>query len=147
MRRGFVGASMGCMFDTILVATDASANEDEVFSSVERLALRHASKVVVVVVGAASSVSCRVHERVAELRMRGVHARLAVIADGRDKVSVIAHLATAWGADLMLVGGADGGLTQRILESSPCPVLAVSQRTVPLRPPAPAGAGRSPVHS
>ena len=116
------------MFDTILLAIDASSNHESLLSCAQRLATHHRSKVVVVFVGAASSVTRRVHQQIKQLRERGVHARLAVVADGRDRALVIAHMATAWSADLVMVGtgnSADLGLTQRVVESSACPVLAV----------------------
>jgi len=117
------------MFDTILLATDASSDSEALLACAQRLAIPHRSKVVVVFVGAASSVSRRVRRQVEQLRKQGVYARLAVVADGRDKGSVIARLVTVWSADLVMVdGGGAGGdldLTQRIMESSPCPVLAI----------------------
>ena len=86
------------MFETILLATEASADDEDAYPVAERMALSHGSKLVVVFVGAASSVGWRVHDRIAHLRERGIHARLAVIADGRDEAAVMAHLATAWKA-------------------------------------------------
>lgn len=116
------------MFETILLATDVSSTEDLAFSCAERLALRDGSKIVVVSVGAASSVSRRVHRHINQLREQGVHARLAVVADGRDVAVVIARLASAWRADLVMVSGAgDPTLAQRIVETSSCPVLALPE--------------------
>jgi nucleotide-binding universal stress UspA family protein len=117
------------MFETILLATDGSANTDAAFAYARRLADHYGSGVLVVCVGATSSVSQSIRGQVQQLRSDGVRARLAVVADGRDTASVIVHLAEAWNADLLLVGSgsgaADGGMAQRLLESSPCPVLAV----------------------
>jgi hypothetical protein len=83
-----------------------------------------------VYVGTTSSVSQSIRRQVTQLRSDGVPARLAVVADGRDTASVIMHLAQAWNADLLLVGsdgdGAGSGMAQRLFESSPRPVLAVS---------------------
>jgi len=113
------------MFETILLATAASSAEEAAFSCAQRLALRHGSKIVVVSVGAASSVSRRVRRQIEQLREHGLSARLAIVADGRDRALVIARLASAWRADLVLVGAAaDPSLAQRIVETSSCPVLA-----------------------
>ena len=116
------------MFDTIMLAADAASNNDAAIACVHSLALRNGSKVVVVFVGATSSVSRPVHRQITQLREEGVPARLAVVADGRDRASVIAHMAKAWNADLVMVGGGSGvdlDLTQRIVESAACPVIAV----------------------
>ena len=132
------------MLGTILFATDASSNHDAVIACAHRLAIRNGSKVVVVFVGAASSVSRRVHRQIAQLREEGVPVRLAVVADGRDKASVIAHLATAWSADLVMVGGGGSGvdldLAQRVVESSACPILAVPAKPASVSPPVRAAA-------
>ena len=62
----------GSMLGTILFATDASSNHDAVIACAHRLAIRNGSKVVVVFVGAASSVSRRLHRQIAHLREEGV---------------------------------------------------------------------------
>ncbi len=132
------------MLGTILFATDASSNHDAVIACAHRLAIRNGSKVVVVFVGAASSVSRRLHRQIAHLREEGVPVRLAVVADGRDKASVIAHMATAWSADLVMVGGGGSGvdldLAQRVAESSACPILAVPAKPASVSPPVRAAA-------
>ena len=132
------------MLGTILFATDASSNHDAVIACAHRLAIRNGSKVVVVFVGAASSVSRRLHRQIAQLREEGVPVRLAVVADGRDKASVIAHMATAWSADLVMVGGGGSGvdldLAQRVAESSACPILAVPAKPASVSPPVRAAA-------
>jgi nucleotide-binding universal stress UspA family protein len=131
------------MFETILLATDASSNEDAAFSWAQRLAQCHGSKIVVVSVGAASNVSRRIQRQIEQLRERGVPARLAIVADGRDKASVIAHLASASHADLVMVSGAAvPGLAQRIVESSSCPVLALPD-PAPVSPRVPVEGGPS----
>jgi nucleotide-binding universal stress UspA family protein len=116
------------MFEMILLATDGSSGPDAVLAYAQRLAGHYGSGVLVVCIGATSSVSRSIRRQVTQLRIDGVPARLAVVADGRDTASVIVRLATAWNADLLLVGsegiGARSGLAQRLLESSPCPVLA-----------------------
>ena len=117
------------MFETILLAIDGSSRADALLAYAQRLAGHYGSGVLVVCVGATSSVSQSIRRQVTQLRSDGVPARLAVVADGRDTASVIAHLAEAWNADLLLVGsggaGAGGGIAQRLFESSPRPVLAV----------------------
>jgi nucleotide-binding universal stress UspA family protein len=117
------------MFETILLAADGSANTDAAFAYAQRLAGHYGSGVLVVCIGATSSVSRSIRRHVRQLRSDGVRARLAVVAEGRDTASVIVHLADAWNADLLLVGSGSGaagsGMAQRLLESSPCPVLAV----------------------
>ncbi len=118
------------MFETILLAIDGSSRADALLAYAQRLAGHYGSVVLVVCIGATSSVSRSLRRQVTQLRIDGVPARLAIVADGRDTASVIVHLAEAWNADLLLVGsegiGARSGLAQRLLESSPCPVLAVS---------------------
>lgn len=118
------------MFETILLAIDGSSGPDAVLAYAQRLAGHYGSGVVVVCIGATSNVSRSIRRLVTQLRSDGVPARLAVVADGRDTASVIVRLADAWNADLLLVGsdgaGAGSGIAQRLLESSPCPVLAVS---------------------
>jgi len=119
------------MFETILLATDGSANADAAFAHAQRLAGHYGSGVVVVCVGATSSVNRSIRRLVQQLRSDGVPTRLAVVADGRDTASVIMHLVDAWNADLLLVGSgsqaAGGGMAQRLVESSSCPVLAVPE--------------------
>jgi nucleotide-binding universal stress UspA family protein len=134
------------MLGTILFATDASSRNDAVIACAHRLAIRNGSKVVVVFVGAASSVSRRVHRQITQLREDGVPVRLAVVADGRDMPSVIAHMATAWSADLVMVGGGGTGvdldLIRRVVGGSSCPVLAVPGQPASVSPPVPAGASQ-----
>lgn len=117
------------MFETILLAIDGSSRADALLAYAQRLAGYYGSGVLVVCVGATSSVSQSIRRQVAQLRSDGVPARLAVVADGRDTASVIVHLAEAWNADLLLVGsegaGAAEGIAQRLIESSPRPVLAI----------------------
>jgi len=117
------------MFNAILLATDGSANTDAAFACAHQLSGHYGSDVLVVCIGATSSVSQSIRRQVTQFRKDGVPARLAVVADGRDTASVIVRLAEAWNADLLLVesGGAGRGndLAQRLLESSRCPVLAV----------------------
>ena len=118
------------MFETILLAIDGSSGPDAVLAYAQRLAAHYGSGVLVVCIGATSCVSRSIRRQVQQLRSDGVTARLAVVAEGRDTASVIVRLAEAWHADLLLVGSesgvADSGMAQRLLESSPCPVLAVS---------------------
>ena len=132
------------MLGTILFATDASSNHDAVIACAHRLAIRNGSKVVVVFVGAASSVSRRSTGRSRTCVRRAYLFRLAVVADGRDKASVIAHMATAWSADLVMVGGGGSGvdldLAQRVAESSACPILAVPAKPASVSPPVRAAA-------
>ena len=115
------------MFETILLAIDGSSGPEALFDYAQRLAAHYGSGLLVVCVGATSSVSKSIRGQVEQLRSDGVPARLAVVADGRDTASVIVRLADAWHADLLLVdnGGPGGGIAQRLLESSPRPVLAV----------------------
>ena len=124
------------MFETILLAIDGSSGTDALLAYAQRLARHYGSGVLVVCIGATSNVSRSVRRQVTQLRSDGVSARLAVVADGRDTASVIVHLAQAWNADLLLVGsegGVAGTVTaQRLLESSPFPVLAVSESVAPV---------------
>jgi nucleotide-binding universal stress UspA family protein len=124
------------MFETILLAIDGSSGPDAVLAYAQRLAAHYGSGVLVVCIGATSCVSRSIRRQVQQLRSDGVTARLAVVADGRDTASVIVHLAEAWNADLLLVGSESGvagsGMAQRLLESSPCPVLAVSDFVTPV---------------
>jgi len=116
------------MFETILLATDGSANTDAAFAYAQQLAAHYGSGVLVVCIGTTSSVSRSIRRQVQQLRGDGVRARLAVVADGRDTASVIMYLADAWNADLLLVGSDGGtisGMAQRLLESSARPVLAI----------------------
>jgi len=119
------------MFETILLAIDGSSGPEAVLAYAQRLAGHYGSGVLVVCIGATSSVSRSTRRRVTQLRSDGVPARLAVVADGRDTASVIVRLADAWHADLLLVGsngGVDGsGMAQRLLETSSRPVLAISE--------------------
>jgi nucleotide-binding universal stress UspA family protein len=123
------------MFETILLATDGSSRPDAVLAYAQRLAGHYGSGVLVVCIGATSSVSRSIRRQITQLRSDGVSARLAVVADGRDTASVIVHLAEAWNADLLLVGSdgdvAGSVMAQRLLESSPFPVLAVSDSVAP----------------
>ena len=118
------------MFETILLAIDGSSGPDAVLSYAQRLAAHYGSGVQVVCIGATSCVSRSIRRQVQQLRREGVQARLAVVAEGRETASVVVHLAVVWNADLVLVGSDSGvagsGIAQRLLESSPCPVLAVS---------------------
>jgi len=118
------------MFETILLAIDPSSGPEPLLAYAQRLASHYGSGVLVVCIGATSTVSRSIRQGVTQLRGDGVPARLAIIAEGRDTASVIVRLAEAWNADLLLVGsgsgGPDGGMAQRLLESSPYPVLAVS---------------------
>jgi nucleotide-binding universal stress UspA family protein len=118
------------MFETIMLAIDGSSGADAVLAYTQRLASHYGSGVLVVCIGATSSVSRSIRLQVTPLRNAGVPARLAVVGDGRDAASVIVRLAEAWHADLLLVGSGSGvagsGMAQRLLESSKCPVLAVS---------------------
>ena len=117
------------MFETILLAIDGSSRAEALLAYAQRLAGHYGSGVLVVCIGATSSVSRSIRRQVTQLRSDGVPARLAVVADGRDTASVIVHLADAWNADLLLVGsdggGAGSGMAQRLLESSSRPVLAI----------------------
>jgi nucleotide-binding universal stress UspA family protein len=139
------------MFETILLAIDPSSKAEALLAYTQRLAGHYGSGVLVVCVGATSSVSQSIRRQVTQLRSDGVPARLAVVADGRDTASVIVHLAEAWNADLLLVGsasdGARNGMTQRLLEGSPCPVLAVSDLVTPSSVPSRVAATRSPARS
>lgn len=118
------------MFETILLAIDPSSGPEPLLAYAQRLTGHYGSGVLVVCIGATSSVSKSIRQQVAQLRSDGVPARLAIIADGRDTASVIVRLAEAWNADLLLVGsvscGARSSMAQRLLETSPYPVLAVS---------------------
>ena len=118
------------MFETILLAIDGSSGPDALLTYAQRLAAHYGSGVLVVYIGATSCVSRSIRRQVQQLRSDGVTARLAVVAEGRDTASVIVRLAEAWNADLLLVGSESGvagsGMAQRLLESSLCPVLAVS---------------------
>ena len=87
------------MFETILLAIDGSSRADALLAYAQRLAGHYGSGVLVVCVGATSSVSQSIRRQVTQLRSDGVPARLAVVADGRDTASVIVHLAEAWNAD------------------------------------------------
>ena len=139
------------MFETILLAIDGSSRAEALLAYAQRLAGHYGSGVLVVCVGATSSVSQSIRRQVTQLRSDGVPARLAVVADGRDTASVIVHLAEAWNADLLLVGSegdsAGRGMAQRLFESSPCPVLAipdsVTRSSVPVRVAAARSRGRS----
>lgn len=118
------------MFETILLAVDGSSETEALLAYAQGLAGHYGSGVLVVCIGATSSVSGSIQTQVTQLRNNGVPARLAVVADGRDTAAVIVNLADAWHADLLLVGserdGAGSGIAQRLLESSPLPVLAMS---------------------
>lgn len=124
------------MFETIMLAIDGSSGLEELFTYAQRLAGHYGSGVLVVCIGATSSVSRSIRQQVTQLRSEGVSARLAVVADGRDTASVIVRLASAWHADLLLVGpdrgGAGSGMAQRLVEGSACPVLAVPTPTTPV---------------
>ena len=136
MRPFAAPTTMRTMFETILLAIDGSSGTDALLAYAQRLARHYGSGVLVVCIGATSNVSRSVRRQVTQLRSDGVSARLAVVADGRDTASVIVHLAQAWNADLLLVGsegGVAGTVTaQRLLESSPFPVLAVSESVAPV---------------
>ena len=124
------------MFETILLAIDCSSRPDALLAYARRLARRYGSGVLVVCIGAISSVSWSIRPLVTQLRSDGVPARFAVVADGRDTASVIVLLADAWNADLLLVrsdgAGAGIGIAQRLLESSPLPVVAISDSVTPV---------------
>jgi nucleotide-binding universal stress UspA family protein len=139
------------MFETILLAIDGSSGPDAVLAYAQRLAAHYGSGVQVVCIGATSCVSQSIRRQVTQLRSDGVPARLAVVADGRDTASVIVHLAQVWNADLVLVGSESGvvgsGMAQRLLEGSPCPVLAVSDFVTPASVPSRVAATRSPARS
>jgi nucleotide-binding universal stress UspA family protein len=127
---------MGDMFETILLAIDGSSGPDTVLAYAQRLAAHYGSSVQVVCIGATFCVSRSIRQQVQQLRSDGVRARIAVVAEGRDTASVIVRLAEAWNADLLLVGpdsvGSQSGMAQRLLESSRCPVLAVSDSVTPV---------------
>lgn len=140
------------MFETILLAIDGSSGPEALFAYAQRLAGHYGSGVLVVCIGATSSVSQSIRRQVTQLRSDGVPARLAVVADGRDTASVIVRLADVWHADLLLVGSGSGvagsGIAQRLLESSSRPVLAISSpMTGRSSVPSQAAATRSPGHS
>jgi len=136
MRWQATQTTMSDMFETILLAIDGSSGPDAVLAYARRLAAHYGSGVQVVCIGATSCVSRSIRREVQQLRSDGMSARLAVVADGRDTASVIVHLAEVWNADLVLVGsegdGARSGMAQRLLESAPCPVLAVSDFATPV---------------
>jgi nucleotide-binding universal stress UspA family protein len=139
------------MFETILLTIDGSSGPDAMLAYAQRLAGHYGSGVLVVCVGATSSVSQSIRRQVMQLRSDGVSARIAVVAEGRDTASVIVRLAVAWNADLLLVGpdsgGSPSGMAQRLLESSRCPVLAVSDSVTPSSVPVRVVATRSPGRS
>jgi nucleotide-binding universal stress UspA family protein len=137
------------MFETILLAIDGSSGTEAVLAYAQRLAGHYGSGVLVVCIGATSSVGRSIRRQVTQLRSDGVTARLAVVADGPDTASVIVRLADAWHADLLLVGSDRGGMAQRLLESSRRPVLVISdpgdggRSSVPFRVAATRSPGRS----
>jgi nucleotide-binding universal stress UspA family protein len=142
----------GGMFETILLAVDGSTETEALLAYAQRLAGHYGSGLLVVCIGATSSVGHSIRRQVMQLRSDGVPTRLAVVADGRDAASVILYLADAWHANVLLVGpdseGSGGGIAQRLLESSPWPVLAISgtgdgRSSLPFR----VAATRSPAHS
>lgn len=123
------------MFETILLATDGSAESHAAVRSTTELARQNGSRVIVVHVADAGNSLPAVRDQVAELRRAGIPARLAVVEGDGQPASAIADLARVWSADVVVSGVRGGGsafrstvvgaVAQRLVALAPCPVLAV----------------------
>jgi nucleotide-binding universal stress UspA family protein len=137
------------MFETIVWATDGSESADHAIPYVQGLARAHGSTVLVVhskemLVGRAAGYPAladedelleKIRGQVDALRDAGVDATLDVVTGHAPGAAHrIADAARAAGADMLIVGTRGlgpiagiflGSVTHRLLQISPCPVLAV----------------------
>jgi len=145
------------MFKTVIWATDGSEWADQAFPYVKSLALESGSAVVVVHVDErllgrsggsqpliADEVDLRgkIENQVHELGDAGVNARLQVIEAARGGAAhQISEMAAELPADMIVVGTRGhtalggvfvGSVTQRLLQLTPCPVLAITADSSPV---------------
>jgi nucleotide-binding universal stress UspA family protein len=138
------------MFKTLVYAMDGTESE-AALPTVRELADRFMSRIVIVhvremVAGRAHlpyraderKIEVRLHELVEQLRAEGIDASLEMhsVVGGRA-ARIISEVAEQQNADLIVVatrghspvlGVLTGSVTQRLLHSAPCPVLAVPAR-------------------
>ncbi len=138
------------MFDTVIFAVDGPDSE-AALPTAQELADRFLSRIVIVHVselvtgranlpyrGDEARIRARLHEIVDELRDAGVDATLEMhsVVGGRA-AKIIADVAERHEAGLIVVaarghspvlGLLNGSITQRLLHTAPCPVLAVPMR-------------------
>jgi nucleotide-binding universal stress UspA family protein len=136
------------MFRTIIWATDGSRGAERALATALELVRDEDSKLLVVhadarVRGRAGNVPVFADEpdivsaletKVEELVGLGCNAELVVAHGARDPGDLIADIAQDRGADVIVVGTRGhgrvagmllGSVTQRLLHTAPCPVLAV----------------------
>jgi nucleotide-binding universal stress UspA family protein len=127
------------MFDTIVLATDDAPSGTQAARCAAELARRHGSKIVVLHVSDSAMAPDRIRDQVEELREAGVSTRLAVIGNDGHPAAAVTDFVTALKADVVITGtsrstaGGDASavsrIVHRIVETSPCAVLAVPLAT------------------
>jgi nucleotide-binding universal stress UspA family protein len=137
------------MFETIVWATDGSAAADEALPFAKELAsgegrelvVIHCNEILVVKGGAYSlladeeELELKIRRQVLEARAEGIDARFELVTGAANAAAhMIADAARDAAADVIVIGTRGhgpvsglllGAVTQRLLHTTPCPVLAI----------------------